>query len=292
MKKSRVLVKNLTVIETLSCVNVIASDKTGTLTQNKMYVTSAAAGMEKFDLEEVKSRGSEKRSIAFEQLVASCGLCNDAKFIGDTDTCVPVKMRAVKGDSTDAAILKFSAEFEKFPDLSEKYYVRAEIPFNSKNKWMVKIVRGKSQLVHGEIFGPHEDIDSDIILLKGAPDYLAKKSTHVLLPDGSMAPLNADIMNRLIQIQNDWCVLGQRVLLICKKKCKLDDYICISDLERYIHESDDFCIIGLVGIIDPPREGIADVLAKCKTAGIRVLMVTGDYALTAAAIAVQIGKIL
>jgi len=62
-----------------------------------------------------------------------------------------------------------------------------------------------------------------------------------------------------------------------------------SELESYIHKSNDFCIIGLVGIIDPPREGIADVITKCRQAGIRVFMVTGDYALTAAAIALQIG---
>ena len=88
-------------------------------------------------------------------------------------------------------------------------------------------------------------------------------------------------------------------MIICKKECKLEDIIKesgndeesnqLSRLEAYINKSNNFCIIGLVGIIDPPREGIADVLSKCKRAGIRVFMVTGDYALTAAAIATQIG---
>ena len=291
MKKSRVLVKNLTVIETLSCVNVIASDKTGTLTQNKMFVASAAAGIEKIDLDQVKDPNYD-RLVSFNQLVTSCGLCNNASF-EDHDASIPISQRKTKGDATDTALLKFSAEYENFSDVHTCYDVKAEIPFNSKNKWMVKVIRPKNQEIHTKIFGVDNAMDQDVILLKGAPDYLIKKSTHVLMPDGSMNPIKANIANTLVQIQNDWCVLGQRVLIICKKKVKYDEIMPgdapVSELEKYVHESNDFCIIGLVGIIDPPREGIADVLAKCKTAGIRVLMVTGDYALTAAAIAVQIG---
>jgi sodium/potassium-transporting ATPase subunit alpha len=291
MKKSRVLVKNLTVIETLSCVNVIASDKTGTLTQNKMFVASAAAGIDKIDLDEASSSNYE-RLTSFNQLVTCCGLCNNAAF-EDNDTSIPVRQRKAKGDATDIAIFKFSAEYQNLKDINQVYEVKAEIPFNSKNKWMVKVIRPKDKETHTQVFGVDDDMDNDIILLKGAPDYLVKKSTHVLLSDGSMTPIKTNIANTLVQIQNDWCVLGQRVLIICKKKCNIDDVMPkdapVSDLEKYVHESNDFCIIGLVGIIDPPREGIADVLAKCKSAGIRVLMVTGDYALTAAAIAVQIG---
>ena len=110
-----------------------------------------------------------------------------------------------------------------------------------------------------------------------------------------MVPLRTNIIANLIKTQNDWCVLGQRVLLICKKKIDLSSVLTSattssnSQLEEYVNKSDDFCIIGLVGIIDPPREGIADVITKCRQAGIRVFMVTGDYALTAAAIALQIG---
>ena len=94
----------------------------------------------------------------------------------------------------------------------------------------------------------------------------------------------------LIQIQNEWCTLGQRVLLLCKKQYSNEEAneICMkntSEMEKYINSVDDFCLIGMVGIIDPPRSGIADVITKCKGAGIKVLMVTGDYALTAAAIA-------
>lgn len=299
MKRSRVLVKNLTVIETLSCVNVIASDKTGTLTQNKMFVASASVGIERVDLDEATGQNFE-HTIGFSQLVSSAGLCNNAQF-EDEDMSIPIKQRKAKGDATDIALLRFSAEYERLKDLNVNYDIEAEIPFNSRNKWMVKVIRARNSEVHAQIFGADADPSANICLLKGAPDYLMKKSTQIIDPDGSQRPITADIKNRIIGIQNDLCLLGQRVLVICKKEMRLDDVYSApkgaaassgdssSDLEKYIQQSNDFCIIGLVGIIDPPREGISDVLAKCKTAGIRVFMVTGDYALTAAAIATQIG---
>jgi sodium/potassium-transporting ATPase subunit alpha len=292
MKKSRVLVKNLTVIETLSCVNVIASDKTGTLTQNKMFVASAVVGTEEISLNDA-SGSNFVHPIGFKQLVASAGLCNNAAF-EDEEKSIPIKQRKTKGDATDTALLKFSAEYESYNDLDKSYDIEAEIPFNSRNKWMVKVIKPKSREIHAELYGDHADFDSSICLLKGAPDYLMKKSSSIIRSDGSSVPITSEVQNQIIQIQNNLCLLGQRVLILCKKECKLDNVLVAgkdssSDLEAYIHASNDFCIVGLVGIIDPPREGIADVITKCKRAGIRVFMVTGDYALTAAAIATQIG---
>lgn len=321
MKRSRVLVKNLTVIETLSCVNVIASDKTGTLTQNKMFVASASVGVEQVSLDEAAGKDFEP-TLGFTQLVSSAGLCNNAQFDADEDASVPVKQRKVKGDATDTALLRFSAEYERYQNLNKSYDIEAEIPFNSRNKWMVKVIRARNPEMHAQIFGADAEYNANICLLKGAPDYLLKKSAYVIRSDGTQVPITPDINSRIIGIQNDLCLLGQRVLLICKKEFRLDDDVyaygkgaeasaasasvaaaaaaastseggasagCGGDLEKYVQQSNDFCIIGLVGIIDPPREGISDVLAKCKTAGIRVFMVTGDYALTAAAIATQIG---
>lgn len=307
MKKSRVLVKNLTVIETLSCVNVIASDKTGTLTQNKMFVASAMVGTDPIDLDNANVKNRQENShlnqtIGFNQLVASAGLCNNAAF-DEQDMNESAKHRRAKGDATDIALLRFSAEYAKIADVKRFYQVNAEIPFNSRNKWMVKVVKPMNREVHEELFGPSTR-DSSLCLLKGAPDYLLRKSSHVIMSDGSSTALTADLQDAIVKVQNSFCLLGQRVLLVCKKECYLEEIITKSRvdekerqkeqdqmgvLEKYIQESNDFCVIGLVGIIDPPREGIADVLAKCRKAGIRVFMVTGDYALTAAAIATQIG---
>ncbi|CAF0782971.1 unnamed protein product [Brachionus calyciflorus] len=291
MAKSRVLVKNLAVIETLSCVNVIASDKTGTLTQNKMFVASAAAGSECVDLSEYQSLKYE-RTKSFEQLVASSGLCNNAHFEEDDENnYLSINQKRAIGDATDIALLRFSAQYEKYPQINEKYSVLAEIPFNSRNKWMVKIVKPLDRQINESIFGLNDDTNEDVVLIKGAPDYLLKKSTSILEKNGQQTPMNHQIIDQIIKLQNEWCIFGQRVLVICKRKI---NYGILSqkenfDVEKFVHDTNDFCIIGLVGIIDPPREGIADVITNLKEAGIRVFMVTGDYALTAAAIAVQIG---
>jgi sodium/potassium-transporting ATPase subunit alpha len=184
MAKSRVLVKNLSVIETLSCVNVIASDKTGTLTQNKMFVASAATGTHNIDLADA-FKSEYVRTVGFNQLVSSCGLCNNAAFESPLEGkhLEPVRQRPAKGDATDIALLKFSTEYELFTHMTERYKTLAEIPFNSKNKWMVKVVKQLDMEVHEKVFaGPENDYDSDIVLLKGAPDYLIKKSTHIIQP--------------------------------------------------------------------------------------------------------------
>jgi sodium/potassium-transporting ATPase subunit alpha len=150
MAKSRVLVKNLAVIETLSCVNVIASDKTGTLTQNKMFVASAAVGIQQIDLQEV-ANPEYQRCIAFNQLVSACGLCNNASFEEDEPVTTPIKQKKARGDATDIALLKFSSENQTFANLGTKYATIAEIPFNSRNKWMVKVIKPKDRQVHEQV---------------------------------------------------------------------------------------------------------------------------------------------
>jgi sodium/potassium-transporting ATPase subunit alpha len=262
MAKSNVLVKDLSTIETLSCVNVIASDKTGTLTQNKMFVSSASVGLTKIALQ--ADDDSEKSTMGFNQLVCSAGLCNNAHFTDDLDTMKNItNQRPAMGDATDIALLRFSTVFNKVKDLNDKYEIKDEIPFNSRNKWMVKVVRPVDKNVHKKIFDASDSADQptgDMILLKGAPDILLGKSTHILQTDGSMVELNQDTFNQIFGIQNDWSKQGQRVLLICKKRCNYDDLLAKTvdqKLEELIQLTKDFCIIGLVGIIDPPREGYA-----------------------------------
>ena len=277
MAKHRVLVKNLATIETLSCVNVIAWDKTGTLTQNKMYVSNAVAGMEQFD-----KANCEKRTLAFKQLVALAALCNDASFVEDESNLkLPICQRKTNGDATDTALLKFSAENSDNEKLACNYNVLSEIPFNSKNKWMMKVVLAKDLDVHNRAFDEDRKEIENLMLLKGAPDKLLMKCKTILQPNGVENELNDLMRINIIKMQNDWCILGQRVLLLCKKNLTNDETanVCVkgpSDIEKYVNELEDFCLVGMVGIIDPPREGISDVIAKCRRAGIRVLMVTGN----------------
>ena len=103
--------------------------------------------------------------------------------------------------------------------------------------------------------------------------------------------MSARCTGEITRIQNEWCLQGQRVIVLCKRECKERQLFEMStcEQEKFVNECNDFCFIGMLGIIDPPRSGISDVIHKCRQAGIRVLMVTGDYALTAAAIAAEIG---
>jgi sodium/potassium-transporting ATPase subunit alpha len=169
MAKSNVLVKELSTIETLSCVNVIASDKTGTLTQNKMFVAKSAVGLDSIDLDQMKDINVE-RSIGFNQLVACSALCNNASFEETPDKMTtPINNRKAKGDATDIALLKFSTEYQKFPNINDSYKILSEIPFNSKNKWMMKIVRPTSELKHSrnKISGQRDNVASISLMNKG-----------------------------------------------------------------------------------------------------------------------------
>ena len=256
MAKSRVLVKNLSVIETLSCVNLIASDKTGTLTQNKMFVTCVSDGAELVRVDDAASSKSElEKSRSMLQLVAACGLCNNATFDDPATNDAPenIRQRKANGDATDVALLKFSAEFANLDELNTSYTVVADIPFNSRNKWMTKILDSSEATLFDETIEPN----THLVLLKGAPEYLLKKASRINRPDGTPRPLTDSDVAAIQRTQNEWCQKGQRVLLICKKGCRYADVSAkfknISDFENYIHESNDFCLIGLVGIIDPPR---------------------------------------
>ena len=293
MAKYRVLVKNLSTIETLSCVNVIASDKTGTLTQNKMFVGSVAAGAKIIEMKQLHSDSMSFSS--FKQLIAVSRLCNNSSFIDDLDNKkLSVCEKKAKGDATDIALLRFSAEFDQFSNLTEDYIQLAEIPFNSKNKWMMKLLLPKDLNSHNEIFAQNFIENQSLMLLKGAPDILLRKCKSILEENGSERPINGlDILN-LIKIQNEWCLMGQRVILICRRYLNNVDGNELSmkttaELENNVNSFDNFCLMGMLGIIDPPREGVADVVMRCRGAGIRVFMVTGDYALTAAAIATKTG---
>ena len=270
MAKRRVLVKNLSVIETLSCVNVIASDKTGTLTQNKMFVNKISNGLETIDINKLKIR-----SNSINKLLGACLLCNNAKFQDSLDN-ESTKQKETTGNATDIALLRFSTEFLDLKDLRMYYTTINEIPFNSKNKWMMKIVKPNDMGIHESIFNYELSRDESMMMLKGAPDILLKKCSSMIDQYGNEIELTNKLMNGIIKLQNDWCLLGERVLLICIKKTNFSMELIERSAEELVNLSDDFCLVGLIGLIDPPREGISDVVSKCRKAGIRVVMLTGN----------------
>ncbi|KAJ2638411.1 hypothetical protein GGF44_002801, partial [Coemansia sp. RSA 1694] len=280
MQRQNVLVKNLTTVETLGSVNVICSDKTGTLTQNRMTVVHAGFLDATVSTDELKAGFDSGRSMAVQRLYDTAALCNGSTF--DSESLhLPIADRRVNGDATDTAILRFAEHLRPVGQAQREHRKLFEVPFNSKNKWMLSL----QQRADGG--------GAPVLLVKGAPDVLLPRCSSIQDAEGSILPLDKACLERLLTLQRRWSGEGQRVLMLCRREFlganpfsgHEDDP---AELESVVaaHNSD-LCIVGLVGIVDPPRKEIPSVVDICRRAGIRVFMVTGDFALTAAAIARQ-----
>ncbi|CAG8769228.1 9509_t:CDS:1, partial [Dentiscutata erythropus] len=282
MARQKVLVKNLTVVETLGCVNVIASDKTGTLTQNRMFVDKIHIGNISYNQEQ-SLQAKNSKSSGFCQLVSVGRLCNAASFDPKTAD-LPIDERVILGDGTDSAVLRFVTKYAVDNSEIDKFDKIAEIPFNSKNKWMLRVIKPKD---NDNVY----DTNKHIVLIKGAPDVLLGSCTRIMDPDGTERPLDDKARESLTDKQAEWSGAGTRVILLCRRIITNESEIPsdTSDLEALGQLSYNLTAIGLMGILDPPRPEIPDVIRTCRGAGIRIFMVTGDYSLTAASIAKQVG---
>ena len=130
--------------------------------------------------------------------------------------------------------------------------------------------------------------------MKGAPDILIKKCKTYMKDDDTFDILDNQISEGINKIIEGWCEQSRRVILLAKKEFTSEDQEKFKDfdtdqIEDYLKECNDFCYVGIIGLVDPPREGIAEVLKQVRRAGIRVCMVTGDFKITALAIAKEIG---
>ncbi|KAG0353273.1 hypothetical protein BG005_007417 [Podila minutissima] len=312
MRSNNILPKTLTTVETLGCVNVICSDKTGTLTENKMFVTNIAF----LDLETTPEEASTSlpqsedspQILALRQLQLAMLLCNNAKFDNETKH-LPIPERNVLGDATDSALLRFSAQVSDNTVLASCFERTNEIPFNSRNKWMMTICQGSADQpqVIKNLFGSDmicatnsaNEKGSQLVFVKGAPDVLLPYCTS-FLSGTTNAPqqLSDEWASELSRIQEAWSCRGQRVLMLCKGRFSpylVDGTHGSGSAATALQEEltrqglQELCIIGLVGIMDPPRPEIKGMIAACRRAGARFFMVTGDFSSTAAAIAMQIG---
>ncbi|KAF9184051.1 hypothetical protein BGZ51_003587 [Haplosporangium sp. Z 767] len=319
MRENNILPKALTTVETLGCVNVICSDKTGTLTENKMHVTNIAFLDHESTPEEASinmMKGTKPgsfpqpddnaHSLALRQLQMATLLCNNAKFDSETMN-LPVAERSVLGDATDSALLRFATQVSDTSSLAPCFERTHEIPFNSRNKWMMTVYRGSigQPEVIRTLFGSEmacsskitSEKETQLVFIKGAPDVLLPYCTSFLAASSnSPQPLSDDWKAELSRIQQSWSRRGQRVLILCKSR--FIPYFAETSAssgsnglqeELTLQGLQELCIIGLVGIMDPPRSEIKDTITSCRRAGARFFMVTGDFGLTAAAIAKQIG---
>jgi len=284
MAAKNCLVKNLEAVETLGSTSCICSDKTGTLTQNRMTVAHMW-----FDNKIVEADTSEDQSgSAFDKsapgwktLERVAMLCNRAEFKGGQDQ-VSILKREVNGDASEAAILKCTELTNgNVMEYRAKNKKLVEIPFNSTNKFQVSV---------------HETSDpSDkraLLVMKGAPERILQRCSTIVI-DGTERPLTEDWKNAFETAYMELGGLGERVLGFCDFMLPEDKYPAgypyDADEENFPLEGLRF--VGLMSMIDPPRAAVPDAVLKCRSAGIKVIMVTGDHPITAKAIARSVGII-
>lgn len=249
LAKENAIIRKLQAVEGLGSVSIICSDKTGTLTQNKMTVQKIYFDGQIIDkADEINARQG--------QLIIDGALCNDS---------VQKEGQEI-GDPTEIALVNFSEKHDlPVEKMREKYQRLGEIPFDSDRKLM--------STVH-KIGGNYK------MLTKGAVDVLSGRINEVKTMDGKR-PFTAEDLAELKKVNTEFSQMGLRVLAVCERD--------VDTVDISVEDEKDYILLGLVAMQDPPREESAEAVRKCKTAGIRPIMITGDHLVTASAIARKIG---
>ncbi len=251
MARKNALIKNLESVETLGSATVICTDKTGTLTQNRLGVnTVVIAG---------RHYSADDRSVTDDPVCAlllkTMTVCNSA-YLSDG---------GYSGDATDGALLMFAdavSDVDRLRDVTEI----AEQPFSSASKRMITVAEPK-------------DGGGPVAYLKGAPEVVLAMSDRIML-DGEVVQLTPSRRNHVIDDFRRLAGRGERGLAFAMRP-----------VDEAVVPEDGYIFVGLVGMIDPPRPEVPDALERCRSAGIRVIMLTGDYGLTAETIGRQIGLV-
>eukprot|EP00357_Protocruzia_adherens_P031132 CAMPEP_0115014404 /NCGR_PEP_ID=MMETSP0216-20121206/26055_1 /TAXON_ID=223996 /ORGANISM="Protocruzia adherens, Strain Boccale" /LENGTH=1142 /DNA_ID=CAMNT_0002384131 /DNA_START=450 /DNA_END=3878 /DNA_ORIENTATION=- len=318
MAKKYVLVKNLEAVETLGSTSCICSDKTGTLTQNKMTVAHLWYNGELVEAPEWSKAAEDERKLPYKRTDATfavlhrCAICCN---VADFDDSIPSERlegktdaekekviaahkeelantdwnhRKTVGDASESALIKFYRYMEDLKDTrtntpiiqnEDKGFV-ARIPFNSQNKFAASI---------------HKDNGKTVLFMKGAPERVWQRCTHVL-SNGSSQPITDEWRKKYDEANNTLGQRGERVLgfaytEIPQSEVPKDN---VFELKPPKGKTDipilqrplTFC--GLIALQDPPRVGVKEAVDTCRSAGIKVIMVTGDQPVTAASIARQV----
>ena len=253
MVKRNAIVKNLPSVETLGSATVICSDKTGTLTQNKMTVQKLFTNGVTKEIENINELDNETRKVLEIGM-----LCNDTK-IGHDNT--------LTGDPTETALIDVGFKLGYTNKLIEDNKREAELPFDSDRKLMTTV---------------HKMGDKYIVYTKGAVDELLKRCTSYLL-NGQVYG-NIDEYRKTIDEQN--LGMAQDALRVLGMAYREANQIPSQD-----EMENNLTFVGMIGMIDPPREEAKQAVEKCKTAGIKPVMITGDHKITAIAIAKRLGML-
>ncbi len=300
MLKRRALIRKLPAVETLGSVNVICSDKTGTLTMNRMTVTVLDIANHRIDLEQrPESTRVALRPIqpisqgmlpTIDLLLVSSALANDAILSKEDNQTVQY---FGVGDPTEVALVLAAAEFGILKnDLDLAFPRVAELPFDSVRKRMTTVHRTPQlpadippSLAHIWERRPVSTPPPYVAFTKGAIDGLLSIASGVWV-EGETKPLDQSWKERILSAHDDLARNGMRVLGVGMRA--LEEQPTPQTLQSL---EQDLVLVGLVGMIDPPRPEVKDAIQTCKTAGIRAVMITGDHPLTARHIARQLSMI-
>lgn len=251
MAKKNAIIRKLPAVETLGSSSVICSDKTGTLTQNKMKVVDVYGPSGKLD------SGINRKQF---NLVLQLGsMCNDAVVEKG------VRSATVHGEPTEAAIVNAAIQYSAYESDAKRVN---EIPFDSERKMMTTI---------------HKTPNGYRIVTKGAPDVILKRCSYYY-DNGAICSLNSSKTSSIVALNEKMASNALRVLAVSYK----DVSVLPSSMDSQTVEHD-LTFTGLIGMIDPPREGVFQAVMTCKKAGIKTVMITGDHILTAKAIASNLG---
>ncbi len=294
LASKNMIIKKLPAAESLGAVTIICSDKTGTLTKNQMTITKILSNDEIIDVTGrgylpvgefyFKGKKITEKEINHSNLLFKIGyLCNESKLVNSlTNADISIKKDvhsasgftddkwSIIGDPTEGALLvltKKSGMNEKI--IEQKHTKVHELPFDSDRKLMSSIYK-------------NSDNKKTESYVKGAPDFVLKLCTKILIK-GKVRNLTPKDRERILKYNDEFAKDALRVLALAYKDVSKIKKYEIKTVEK------DLVFVGLVGMIDPPREGLTEALEQCNTAGIKVMMITGDHPTTATAIAKQIG---
>ena len=275
LAKQNAIVKRLPAVETLGSTSAICSDKTGTLTLNKMTARELVIpgpGNRFTVTGEGYGTAGQIRHVAGEQfelddVLMPMALCADATLDGES----------LIGDPTEGALIVLAAKGGIELEQTRARYPRiAEVPFDSAYKFMATFHR----LTDGDA--------RDVVrcFVKGAPDVVIGRSATYLHPDGRVLELTDELRARALAMNDEIAASGQRVMVVARKDFDPASFDPRADLLHSVH---DLTLLAMVGIVDPPRAEAKASIAECIDAGVRVRMITGDHATTAAAIGKELG---
>jgi len=299
MATKMVLVKKIEAVETLGSTTVIASDKTGTLTQNIMTVTNLIYDGKVFKSENITVRGEEGIPLfkpddpTFEKIHLVATLCNKAEFVkkdGETWDPNPQK-RKTKGDASESAFIKFCEKIEDISIKRTQFPAVHEKPFDSANKYQAH--------VHVEAANPDR---APLMVMKGAPERIMKRCDYILI-DGEKQEFTREHRERVEENMKFLMFKGERLLGCCYTDVDTsvwpkagisgdfkdgEEPFPLGNKNGEGLGGDGLIFLGCLGLIDPPRPNVPHAVKQCQKAGIKVIMVTGDHPDTAESIAKQV----